>query len=108
MAAFTPIVLSNATMVRTSFRSGMLDTRTGSAVSSAAARIGSAAFFAPATRTSPASGVPPWMESFCMSRHAPPGAVLMSARRPLFRGEGLHRQRVDLFLHAIAERGVDE
>jgi hypothetical protein len=29
-------------------------------------RMGNAAFFAPATRTSPASGVPPWIESFCI------------------------------------------
>jgi hypothetical protein len=26
----------------------------------------------------------------------------------LFRGQGLHRQRVDLFAHAVAEGGVDD
>src|SRR5689334_21735095 len=94
-------------MVATSFSSGTFVTRTGSGVSRAAVRIGSAAFFAPATRTSPESGVPPWMESFCMS-WGPRDRPVSSARGPLVRGKGLHGQRVDLLAHAVAERGVDQ
>ncbi len=86
------------------------ETRNGAAVSSAAAMMGSAAFFAPATRTSPESGVPPWMDSFCMvtvkARRGGQGSS--SARRPFVRGQGLHGQRVDLLAHAVAERRVDE
>src|SRR6185295_8921293 len=83
---------------------------TGAAVSSDAARIGSAAFLAPATRTSPESGTPPRMESFCIRClcWGPRGPGFRSARRPLFRGIGLHGKRVDLLAHAIAERRIDE
>ena len=46
-------------MVRTSFSCGRFVMRIASLVRSVAARIGSAAFFAPATRTSPESATPP-------------------------------------------------
>ena len=59
----TPICASSVTIVRTSFRRGTLATRNGSVVNNDAQRIGSAAFFAPDTRTSPCSGVPPSMTS---------------------------------------------
>ena len=62
-------------MVPTSFRSGRFETRTGDSERRAAANAGSAAFFAPATRISPESGAPPWMESFCLGFQAPEGAV---------------------------------
>src|SRR5687767_13185262 len=71
----------------------------GSLVSSAAHRIGSAAFFAPETSTSPSSGTPPSMIS--LSKRVP-------SRGPLFRRERLHRERVYLLAHAIAQRAVDE
>src|SRR5689334_20769063 len=90
-------------MVVTSFSSGRFETRSSSAVSSAAAMIGSAAFFAPATRISPDSGTPPWMESLCMEEVRP-----SSARCPFLGGKGLHRQRVDLLAHALAERRVHQ
>src|SRR5207248_10891858 len=74
---------------------GTLARRSGSAVRSAAHMIGSAAFFAPETRTSPSSGRPPRRRS-------------LSTGAPLLRRERAHRERVDLLAHAIAERGVDE
>ena len=57
---------------------------------------GSAAFFAPEIAISPCSGTPPSMTS------------LSTLGLPLFRGKGLHRQRVDLLAHAVAEGRVDE
>ena len=54
----TPICASSARIVRTSFSCGTLVSVSGSAVSSAAHRIGSAAFLAPETRTSPSSAAP--------------------------------------------------
>src|SRR5688572_14266760 len=57
--------------------------------------MGSAAFFAPDTATSPSSGRPPWMRS-------------LSTRAPLLRGQRAHRQRVDLLAHALAERAVHQ
>ena len=45
-------------MVRTSMSRGTFSSASGASVSSAAHMIGSAAFFAPETRTSPASGRP--------------------------------------------------
>src|SRR2546425_12491445 len=82
-------------MVRTSMSCGTLESRKGCSLSSAAHMIGSAAFFAPETRTSPSSGRPPRMRS-------------LSTGAPLLRRERAHRQRVDLLAHALAERGVDE
>src|SRR5437870_2503750 len=98
--AFTPMRWRSWTIVRTSFRFGTLAILSGAAVSSAAARIGSAAFFAPATRTSPESGTPPWMESFCMGGN--------SARGPFLGRIGPHGQGVDFGAHALCERGEDE
>src|SRR5262249_26640470 len=83
--------------VVTSLRCGTFATTTGSSASSAAARIGSVAFFAPEIRTSPSSGTPPWICSLSM---------LVLAR--LFRGERLDRERVDLAAHGVAERAVHE
>src|SRR5436190_1441662 len=53
-------------MVRTSFKRGILESVTGSGVSSAAQRIGSAAFFAPEMRTSPSSRSPPTPASMAL------------------------------------------
>src|SRR5689334_14474008 len=76
-------------------RRGTLARRSGSAVSSAAHMIGSAAFLAPETRASPSSARPPRMRS-------------LSIGAPFLGRERAHRQRVDLFAHALAERGIDE
>src|SRR5258706_15366642 len=98
---------SSRIMVRTSFNCGRFATRSGAEASSEAARIGSAAFFAPATRTSPASATPPCMESFCMDFGTGRAGTVRepsSARCPFFRRIGLHRQLVDLLAHAHAER----
>ena len=83
----------------------------GELASSAAARMGSAAFFAPETRISPESGTPPWIDSFCMGRSrepAGPARRIGSAAGPLLGGQGLHRERVDLLAHALAQRRVDQ
>src|SRR5712692_1237633 len=90
----TPICASSLVMVATSSRRGTPASTSGLAVSSAAHIIGSAAFFAPETRTSPSSGRPPVMRSL--------------SSLPLLRGERAHRQRVDFFAHALAERRVHE
>src|SRR5688572_10465248 len=82
-------------MVRTSISRGTLSSSSGSSVSSAAHRIGSAAFFAPEMRTSPASGRPPVISS-------------LSTRGSLLRRERPHRQGVDLLAHALAERRVHQ
>src|SRR5688500_8363171 len=105
-STLTPMRCSRRTMVPTSFSCGTLVMRTGAAVSSDAARIGSAAFLAPATRTSPESGTPPRMESFCMVISAPgPGG---SAGGPFLGRVGLHRERMDLLAHPVPERRVHE
>src|ERR1700756_2178848 len=80
-----------------SFRCGTFPTPTGSSASSAAARIGSVAFFAPEMRTSPSRGTPPWICNLSIS--VPAG--LVGRQR-------LDRQRVDLASHVRAERAVDE
>ncbi|MNC87256.1 hypothetical protein D3C83_29670 [compost metagenome] len=59
----TPICASRFNIVLTSRRCGTLVTVSGSSVSSAAVRIGSAAFLAPETAISPESGAPPSMWS---------------------------------------------
>src|SRR5262249_25419826 len=69
--------------------------RSGLSVRRAAHMIGSAAFFAPDTRTSPSSERPPWMRS-------------LSTGLPFLRGQSAHRQRVDFLAHALAKRRVDE
>src|ERR1700694_2465351 len=74
---------------------GTLARTTGWSVSSAVHMIGSAAFFAPDTRTSPRSGCPPIMRS-------------LSTRFPLFGGQRAHRQRMDFLAHALAERRVHQ
>src|SRR3954470_14891250 len=94
-SAATPIWRSSFAMVRVSIRCGTFDRRSGLSVRSAAHMIGSAAFFAPDTRTSPSSGRPPRMRS-------------LSTRFPLLRGQRAHRQCVDFLAHALAERCVNE
>src|SRR5438128_702156 len=85
-------------MVRTSCKRGTLVSVSGSGVSSAAHKIGSAAFFAPETRISPLSGALPSMTSLSM----------LVALGPLFGRQRLHRQGMDLITHAIAQRAIDE
>src|SRR5688500_656554 len=94
-----PIWPSRFSIVVTSRRCGTFSTCSGSLVSSEAQRMGSAAFFAPETSTSPSSGTPPSMIS--LSKRAP-------LRGPLFRRERLHREGMDVLAHAIAQRAVDE
>src|SRR5512139_337987 len=93
----TPMWPSSASMVLMSLRCGTLPSFSGSALSRLAVRIGSAAFLAPEMRTSPASGLPPWISR-----------ASMSAAGPVFGRVGLHRQRVDLRVHAGAERVVHQ
>src|SRR5258706_16303675 len=91
----TPICASSRAMVETSMSRGTLDSASGLVVSSAAHMIGSAAFFAPDTVTSPSSGPPPLILS-------------LSTGFPFPGRERTHRQRVDFLAHALAERRVDE
>src|SRR3970282_765080 len=94
----TPICASRLSMVVTSRRCATLETVSGSAVSSAAVRIGSVAFLAPETATSPASCTPPSMTSL---------SILPRAHcSPFFGRIGLHGERVDLRAHAPAQRRV--
>src|SRR5882762_6995519 len=90
----TPICASSRSMVLTSLRCGTLESVSCSLVSNPAHMSGSAAFFAPETRISPASGTPPWMMS-------------LSIRR-FFGSEGAHRQRMNLPAHALPERCIDK
>src|SRR5882672_3842066 len=94
-SAETPICRRSLAMVRTSISCGTLVRRSGCELRSAAHMIGSAAFFAPETRTSPSSGRPPRMRS-------------LSTGAPFLRGERAHGERVDLLAHALAERGIDQ
>src|SRR5882672_1230561 len=94
-SAATPIWRRSLAMVRTSISCGTLERRSGCALRSAAHMIGSAAFFAPDTRTSPSSGRPPRMRS-------------LSTGFPLLRSQRAHRQCVDFLAHALAERRVNE
>src|SRR5437764_1265692 len=94
-SAATPIWRRSFAIVRVSMRCGTFDRRSGLSVRSAAHMIGSAAFFAPETRTSPSSERPPWMRS-------------LSTGFPLLRRQRAHRQRVDFLAHALAERRIDE
>src|SRR3979490_3164224 len=91
----TPIWRRSLPIVETSTRLGTLVRATRWSVSSAAHMIGSAAFFAPETRTSPCSGRPPVMRS-------------LSTRFPLLRRQRAHRQRVDFLAHTRAERRVNQ
>src|SRR3990172_12084303 len=91
----TPMSASSRVMVRTSMSAGTLLSSSGASVSSVAHRIGSAAFFAPETRTSPSSGRPPVMRS-------------LSTAAPLLGGEGFHRQCVNFLAHALPPRLVNE
>src|ERR1700679_1341566 len=97
-----PIRPSSSTVVVTSLRCGTFATITGSSASSAAARMGSVAFFAPEMRTSPSRGTPPWICSLSMS------ALVRFLRARFFGCERLDRERVDFPSHALAERLVDE
>src|SRR5687768_15354779 len=102
MATATPICASRLSIVVTSFKCGTLEMVRESSVRSAAASIGRAAFFAPDTSISPASGTPPSIRSLSMPRFS---ALL---RRPVFRGQRLHRERVYLGAHALAQRPVHQ
>src|SRR6185436_15448335 len=95
IVTLTPMRPSSSIMVVTSCRCGTLPTDTVPSASSVAARIGSAAFFAPEIRPSPSSGAPPWICS-------------LSTGARFLRGQHLHRQGMDLTPHAWAERAVDE
>src|SRR4051812_8501087 len=95
IVTLTPMRPSSSIMVVTSCKCGTLPTDTVPCASSVAARIGSAAFFAPEMRTSPSSGTPPWICS------------LSTGVRFLWR-QHLHRQGVDLAAHARAQRAVDQ
>ena len=66
-----PMRPSSSTVVVTSFRCGTFATTTGSSASSAPARMGSVAFFAPEMRTSPSRGTPPWICSLSMISSGP-------------------------------------
>src|SRR5258706_11999102 len=91
----TPIWPSNFAAVETSASLGTLLSTSGFAVNSAAHMMGSAAFFAPDTRTSPSSGRPPVINN-------------LSILFRFFRRQCLHRQRVDFLTHAITEGLVDQ
>ncbi len=71
MVTDTPIRPSSSIIVVTSCRCGTLPTDTGPSASSVAARMGSAAFFAPEIRTSPSSGRPPVICSLSMFNRDP-------------------------------------
>src|SRR6185503_16770332 len=98
--AWTPMRPRSCSSVPTSRRRGTFDSRSGSSVSSAAHMMGSAAFLAPETLSSPESGRPPVMTSL--------STALAALRRPLRGSKRHHRERVDFLAHAIAERRVDE
>src|SRR5512134_3069595 len=107
----TPIWPSSDSLVVTSRRCGMWLARRVPAVRIDAHRMGSSAFFAPDTRTSPCSGTPPWISSLSIfdSRLAPGARGSVPGRLgPVLGSEGLHRQGVDLFAHALAKRLVHE
>src|ERR1700694_3774083 len=91
----TPIWARSFAMVATSMSCGTLDSARGRALSSAAHMIGSAAFFAPETRTSPSSDRPPRMRS-------------LSTGAPLLGRQRAHGQRMDLLAHPLTERAIDE
>src|SRR5678815_3000595 len=92
----TPICDSSFAMVRTSIRRGTFASLSVRSVSSAAHRIGRAAFFAPETRISPSRVRPPVIFS------------LSTGLLPFLGGQGLHGKRMDLLAHAVAQRGVHQ
>src|SRR5262249_46136776 len=104
----TPMRRSNFTVVAMSFRRGTLVSATGESASNVAARIGSAAFFAPEIRTSPSRRVPPTMTSLSKRDLARGRAALAAARAPLFWREGLQRERMNLAADAGTQCRVDE
>ena len=69
MVTLAPMRPSSSIIVVTSRRCGTLPIETGPSASSAPARIGRAAFFAPEMRTSPSRGTPPRICS--LSKPAP-------------------------------------
>src|SRR5258705_3353110 len=97
VSSVTPICASSLSIVSTSLSRGTLVSVRGSDDSSAAHRIGNAAFLAPDTTTSPLSACPPSINSLSM----PAGVPLRGRQR-------LHRQRVHFLAHAIAQRRVDQ
>jgi hypothetical protein len=66
MTSSTPIWPSSSIVVVTSCRCGTLPMVTGPSASRVAARIGSTAFFAPETQTSPLRGCPPLITILAM------------------------------------------
>jgi len=60
---------SSLIVVITSFRDGTFSNRTGLSDKRVAAKIGSAAFFAPEMSTSPSSGTPPVISSLSKEPH---------------------------------------
>src|SRR6185503_1148840 len=101
-SACTPICASSERIVRTSLSFGTFVSTSGSEVSSAAHRMGSAAFLAPETRTSPCSGTPPVIASLSID------ASLPRRSAPLRRRQRLHRQRMNFLAHALAQHPVDQ
>src|SRR3990167_1890184 len=119
--ATTPILASSLNVVDTSCNCGTLARVTGSALNSVAHRSGKAAFLAPEIVTSPWRRRPPRIRSLSMKhrgRDAPtavevapelgvtvkkPCAADSGLRCPLGGRQGLHRQRMDLLPHSIAE-----
>src|SRR5215469_15038228 len=97
MVTVAPMRPRSSTVVVTSFRCGTFATTTGSSASSAPARIGNVAFFAPEIRTSPSSATPPWICSL--------STVSGSG---LFRRQRLDRQRMDLPPDQLPQCAVDE
>src|SRR6201996_2073770 len=130
----TPMLRISLSTVATSCSRGTLCSVTGPGTSSAAHSSGSAAFLAPEIVTSPWRRRPPRIRSLSMvgvrlgkrvdgpdgasARARPKGRAGASMRMaggvaaeralagPLGRRQRLHRQRVDLLAHAVAERGI--
>src|SRR6185503_15495122 len=107
----TPIWARSRVIVETSISRGTFDNRSGCSVRSAAHMIGSAAFFAPEMRTSPSRRRPPRIFSLSIYPFSAPKMAFLGRTggfAPFFGRQRLHRQRVHLFPHALAERRVDE
>src|SRR5450830_894225 len=94
---FRPVWPSSLSMVATSCKCGTLLRFRSPAVSRPAHRIGRAAFFAPEMAMSPFRRLPPLIRS-----------LSMCLSLEFFRCQGFHRQRVDFFAHAVAQRRVDD
>src|SRR5687768_14905198 len=106
----TPICARSLAMVETSRSCGTLVSASGFEESSAAHMIGSAAFFAPETRTSPSSGRPPVIFSLSIETFYPPAVLPTNSVFfiPFLGRQRLHGERVNFFTHAIAERPIHQ